>query len=147
MIVKAPRLQPSGAAETKSRSDRLRVLIADDHEFVLQRVVAVLHPHFEIAGTATDGKALIDEALRLKPDIIVSDILMPGMNGLEAANLLRENGCGAKIVFMSVYETGDFVEACLSAGGSGFVTKARMGADLVLAINEVVRGRQFISPS
>ncbi len=147
MILDAPGLQPSNAAKIKTTSDRVRILIADDYQSVLQQAVSLLQPHFEIVGTATDGKTLAEEAIRLAPDIIVSDILMPGLNGIDAARLLRESGSIAKIIFLSVYESEDFVKACFSEGGSGYVTKARMGVDLVPAINAVLNGQQFISPS
>jgi DNA-binding NarL/FixJ family response regulator len=147
MILDPPTLQPVGFEKTKSGSNGVRVLIADDHQAVLERAIEVLEPHFTIVGTASNGRVLVQEALRLEPHIIVSDIMMPGCSGLEAARVLRENGSSAKIVFLSVYETGEFVNACFSEGALGYVTKARMGTDLVLAINEVIRGNQFISPS
>lgn len=147
MILDAPGLQSSSTAKIKSGSDRVRILIADDHQTVLQQAVSLLQPHFEIVGTATDGKMLADEAIRLSPDIIVSDILMPGLTGIDAARLLRESGSSAKIIFLSVYESEEFVKACFSEGGSGYVTKARMGTDLVFAINAVLNNQQFISPS
>jgi two-component system response regulator NreC len=147
MILEAPGLQPSSAAKNKSTSDRVRILIADDYQSVLQQAVSLLQPYFEIVGTATNGKMLTEEAIRLAPDIIVSDILMPGLNGIDAARLLREGGCTAKIIFLSVYESEEFVKACFAEGGSGYVTKSRMGVDLVPAITAVLNGQQFVSPT
>jgi DNA-binding NarL/FixJ family response regulator len=147
MILESSELQPTSSAETKPASNSVKVLIADDHQCVLERAVGILQAHFEIVGIATNGKMLVEQASRLQPNIIVSDILMPGFTGLQAAHRLRESGSTAKIIFMSVYETEEFVKACFSEGALGYVTKARMGTDLVLAIHEVMGGRQFISPT
>lgn len=147
MMSELPALQPLTLQENNPAQQRLRVLIADDHAPVLERVTSVLKEHFEVVGMANNGKELVQEAIRLQPDIIVSDILMPGCTGLEAAHRLREAGLTAKLIFLSVYEGGEFVKACFSEGGLAYVTKARLGTDLVHAINEVVNGRRFISPS
>lgn len=147
MIVEPPTVEKLGSSTSKIKSPRPRVLVADDHQVVLKRVVSFLQNQFEVIGTATDGLMLIQEALRLQPDIIVSDILMPGVTGIQAAHQLREQGCKAKFVFMSVYESGEFVRACFDVGASGYVFKARMGTDLVIAIQEALLGNQFISGS
>jgi len=146
MILDPPSLQSLSAAVTHD-SNGIRVLVADDHLAVLDRAVEVLQEHFAVVGTAANGKMLVEEALRLRPDIIVSDIVMPGFSGLDAARVLRESGCAAKIIFLSVYERGEFVKACFSEGGVGYVTKARIGTDLVTAVKEAICGRQFVSPS
>ncbi len=146
-MLELPDLHTLNSGQVKDSSKPIKVLIADDHHFVLNRVVSVLQTHFNVVGTATDGRKLVEEALRLKPDVIVSDILMPGCTGLEAAHQLRESGSSAKLIFLSVYERGEFVKACLEAGGVGYVTKSRITTDLVFAINEVLGGRQFVSPS
>jgi DNA-binding NarL/FixJ family response regulator len=128
-------------------SNGLRVLVADDHQLVLDRVVSLLESHFTVVGTANNGEMLVQEAIRLEPDVIVTDIMMPGLNGLEAARRLREAGTTAIFIFLSVYAREEFVNACLAEGALGFVAKARMGADLLRAISEVKSGRQFVSPS
>ena len=147
MILEPPTLEPLRSQQSNISSDGLRILVADDHESVLKRVISVVQPHFHIIGTANNGQKLVEEALRLKPDVIISDIMMPGLNGLEAARHLRESGSTAKLIFISVYEREEFVRACLAEGGLGFVTKSRLGTDLVQAINEVMNGRRFISPT
>jgi len=147
MILDPPSLQPLSAAEIQHGSNGIRVLIADDHHGVLDRVIEVIEQHFAVVGTATDGKMLVEAALRLQPDIIVSDVVMPGFSGLDAARVLRERECAAKFIFLSVYERGEFVRACFSEGGLGYVTKARIATDLIVAIKEVISGRQFVSPS
>lgn len=133
--------------QSKRCSNRPRVLVADDHQSVLEKVVSLLQPHFEIVGTASNGQVLIEIAQRLQPDIVVSDILMPCLNGIEAAHHLRESGSTAKWIFLSIYERSEFVSACFAEGASGYVSKAKMSTDLVFAINEAMNGRQFVSSS
>jgi DNA-binding NarL/FixJ family response regulator len=147
MILEPPTVERQRSSKLKTHPALVRVLLADDHERVMERATAILQPHFEIVGTASDGKMLVQEALRLEPDVIVSDILMPGLNGIDAVRELRQRGCKAKVVFLSVYDSPEFLNACLSAGASGYVTKVRVGYDLVHAINEATQGRQFISPT
>ena len=147
MVTDTPTPERLSSGESTATEKRLRVLVADDHRSVLERAVLILRPHFEIVGTASDGNILVAEALRLLPDVIVSDVVMPKSNGLEAARCLRASGLVAKFVFLSVYEKGEFANACFAEGGSAYVTKARMNTDLVLAVNEVISGRQFVSPS
>jgi DNA-binding NarL/FixJ family response regulator len=125
----------------------MSVLLADDHQAVLQTATALLKSTFDIVGTATDGHALIDSALRLKPDIVVVDISMPLLNGIEATKRLREAGSTAKIVFLTVHDDPDFVRAALALGNVGYVVKPRMASDLIPAINHALAGRTFISPS
>lgn len=139
--------EPIGSESPIATAKRVRILVADDHQSVLERAVLLLQPHFEIVGTASNGNVLVEAALRLRPDVIVSDVVMPELNGLEAAHRLLANGAIAKFVFLSVYERDDFVAACFAEGGLAYVTKARMSADLVRAVNEAIDGRQFVSPS
>ena len=138
---------PSPAHVSPEQSKRVRLLIADDHQAVLEKVVSLLKPHFEIVETATNGQALVDIVKRLQPDVVVSDILMPCLNGIEAAHQLREWGCKAKWIFLSTYERPEFVAACFAEGASGYVAKAKMDTDLVFAINEALNNRQFVSSS
>jgi DNA-binding NarL/FixJ family response regulator len=88
---------------------------------------------------------MVDEAMRLRPDIIVADITMPGLDGIQAAHQLREMGSGASIVFLTINESPEFVEACLAEGALGFVAKSHMKTDLVPAINAALAGRRFVS--
>lgn len=127
--------------------DRPRVLVADDHPLVVERVVSLLDPNFEIVGTVRDGGMLISEALRLRPDVIVSDITMPMLTGIEAAHAIREAGSTARFVFLTVHRQAAFVRACFAEGALGYVTKSHLQSDLVPAINEALSGHRFISPS
>jgi DNA-binding NarL/FixJ family response regulator len=126
---------------------RARVLLADDNRPVLDRVLSVLRTNFEVVGIVENGQQLVREAERLVPDVIVADIMMPELTGIEAAHTLKEAGSTAKIVFLTVHEEAEFVQACFAEGGSGYVTKSRLRSDLVSAINEALLGRRFVSPT
>jgi DNA-binding NarL/FixJ family response regulator len=124
---------------------RPRILLADDHQLVLERVTVLLQSTFEVVGVAHDGLEMVDEAIRLSPDIIVADISMPELDGIEAAHRLRQMGARAPIVFLTIHESPEFVEACVAAGALGFVLKTQMKADLIPAINAALAGQRFVS--
>ena len=104
-----------------------------------------LQSTFDVVGVAHDGLEMVDEAMRLSPDIIVADISMPELDGIEAAHRLREMGATATIVFLTIHESPEFVEACLAEGALGFVLKSQMKADLIPAINAALAGQCFVS--
>jgi DNA-binding NarL/FixJ family response regulator len=123
-----------------------RILLADDHPPMIERVTVLLQSSFEIVGAVGNGTDLVAEAKRLQPDLIVLDISMPGLTGIEAARELREAGSTAKVIFLTVHERVEFVQACLAEGALGYVLKSRMAADLIPAIQEAFSGHRFISP-
>jgi DNA-binding NarL/FixJ family response regulator len=125
---------------------KVRVLLADDYPLLLKEVVRRLEPTFEVVGKVGDGKTLYESAMKLQPDVIVSDISMPILNGIEAANKLKVSGCRSKIVFLTVNSDPEIVLACLDTGALGYVLKIQMATDLVPAIQEALAGRIFISP-
>ena len=128
--------------------NRVRVLLADDHKAMLYHVARMLEPEFEGVGTVTDGQALLEAAARLAPDVLVLDISMPSLSGLQVARELKKTGRPAKIVFLTVHVESDFVRESFASGGSAYVTKPRLATDLVFAIQEVVLARRsFVSPS
>lgn len=139
--------KPLSFGEGTPSLDRPRVLLADDHNPILERVVSLLHPGFAVVGTVGDGESLVREARRLRPDVIVLDISMPILSGIEAAHELREAGSSARLVFLTVHGQAAFVRACFAEGGLGYVTKSRLGTDLIPAINDALSGRHFVSPS
>ena len=98
-------------------------------------------PRFEVVGTAADGEALVSEARRLHPDVIVTDISMPILNGIDAMRKLRESGSTAKFVFVTVHSEEEFVEACMEAGALGYVRKSCLNHDLVPAIKAALAGQ------
>ena len=125
---------------------RPRVLLADDHHEFLEAEMALLRPHFELVGTASDGVSLISEAERLNPDVVVVDITMPVMNGIDAVHRLVESGSTTKFVFLTINTGEEFVRACQQAGARGYVWKARMKAHLVPAIYAALKDLSYISP-
>lgn len=126
--------------------DRPRILVADDHDVILDMVLSLLQPEFEVVGTATNGIDLISAAQRLQPDVIVLDITMPILNGIEAAHEIQEAGLKVNFVFLTVHERSSFVRACFEEGASAYVTKSRLKTDLIPAIREALSGHHFISP-
>ena len=126
---------------------KIRVLLADDHEAVLARVRSILGEDFDVVGTIGNGQDAMTEVLRLDPDVLVIDISMPVLDGLQAVSRLRARKCRTKFVFLTVHEDSDFVAAAFSAGASGYVTKSHVATDLVPAIREVLEGHTFVSQS
>jgi DNA-binding NarL/FixJ family response regulator len=123
------------------------VLLADDHEEFLAAVVRHLEPHFEVVRTVGNGQALLEEAARLKPDLIVLDISMPVLNGLETARRLRTLGSPARIVFLTVHADRDYVQAAFAAGALGYVLKSELASDLLSCLREALVGHPFVSPA
>ena len=126
---------------------KIRVLLADDHETILQRVRAVLGEEFEIVAAVKNGQDALAETQRLDPDVLVIDISMPVVDGLCAARQLHGKKLHTRIVFLTVHEDQDFVNAAFVAGASAYVTKSRVTTDLVPAIRDALAGRRFISES
>jgi len=125
-----------------------RVVIADDHPLVLETVTRVLAEHFDVLAAVSDGTAALDAARRLDPDVVVLDLQMPGLNGLQVASGIRAAGLRAKVVFLSDNDSDDYVLAALLTGGLGFSSKRRLLTDLVAAIEHATAGRSFVpSPS
>jgi DNA-binding NarL/FixJ family response regulator len=122
--------------------DRIRVLLADDHEEMLDRVARLVAIECNVVGTATDGQQALDAAMELKPDVLVLDISMPVMNGIETARRLKEAGSETRIVFLTVHDDPDFVREALEVGALGYVIKQRIASDLVAAIKKAQAGRQ-----
>ena len=125
---------------------RPRILLADDYAPMLEHIRAILAPHYEIAGTVADGRALVEAALRLRPDLIVSDITMPHLNGIDAAIQIKSNLPGIKLLFVSMHSSSPLVRVALEAGGTGYVLKSRVFEDLLDAVQRVLRGGIYISP-
>jgi DNA-binding NarL/FixJ family response regulator len=125
---------------------RPQVLLADDHPAIREATTALLKPQFDVVGAVTDGATLVSEALRLRPDIIVTDITMPVLSGIDAAHQLRESAFSAKIVFLTVHSEEPFVKACMAEGASGYVLKSHMRAHLIPAIQAALLGQMYICP-
>jgi DNA-binding NarL/FixJ family response regulator len=121
------------------------VVLADDHLLMIAMVRQTLGKEFEVVGTVGDGEQAVDAVLTLNPDALVIDISMPVLNGLQAAKQLQTADSRVKIIFLTVYEGRDFVDAAFCAGASGYVNKCRLATDLIPAIHEAMLGRTFIS--
>ena len=126
--------------------DRPRVLLADDHAIVVDGLSSLLKDQFELVGTVADGPALIDAVRRLHPDVIVTDIAMPGMSGLEALRRLSADGLKSKVIFLTMHSDPQLAAEAFRAGASGYVLKHSAGEELVTAINEVLQGRAYLTP-
>ena len=127
--------------------NRIRVLLADDHEELLGIVESMLVGEFDVVGTVKDGQALLDAADQLKPDVLVVDISMPIMNGIEAVQRLKESGSRIQVVFLTIHDDIDYVSAALATGARGYIVKPRLASDLSVAIKEAHAGRLYLSPS
>jgi DNA-binding NarL/FixJ family response regulator len=126
-------------------TSRPRVLLADDHAETAERLRKLLREEFEVIASVTDGAALVDAAERLSPDVIVSDVAMPGIDGIAAAVLIRRNDPDARIVLVTVHGESTLVEASLEAGALGYVLKDAAGDDLVAAIRAALNGARYVS--
>jgi DNA-binding NarL/FixJ family response regulator len=120
------------------------VLLADDHQALLRAEIDLLSGYFDVVGTVADGAALVSEACRLHPDVIVTDISMPILSGIEAVHKLRELGSTAEFVFVTVHSEEEFVEACMKAGALGYVRKFWLKLHLVSAIKAVLTGQSYV---
>lgn len=123
------------------------MLIVDDDPAVHLLVGEVLGNSFDIVGSETDGMAALETATTLMPDLMILDISMPGLSGLEVARRLRNGGSRVRIVFLTVHDDANFVDKAMEAGADAYVLKRRMSSDLCLAIDEVLAGHRFVSVS
>ena len=123
-----------------------RVLLADDHQILAEGLRGLLEPEFEVVGVVADGRELVAAAKQHRPDVIVADITMPSLNGIEAAVLLREAGVQAKVVFLTMHRDVAYARRALEGGASGFVLKHSAASELVTAVREALRGQTYVTP-
>jgi DNA-binding NarL/FixJ family response regulator len=123
-----------------------RLLLADDHAMILEGLTRLLEPEFEVVGTAGDGRTLLEMAVRLNPDVIVADLSMPLMSGIEAARQLAKKDCRAKVIILSMHSDVELGSQALRVGASGYVLKHSAAECLSRAIHEVLKGRVYVSP-
>lgn len=123
------------------------VLLADDHAIVTEGLRHVLEPDFEVVGAVANGRELVAAALQLKPDVIVADVSMPLLNGIEAARHIRKTDRRVKIVFLTMHPDLVYASEAFQAGASAYVLKSSAGTEIVTAIREALRGRTFVTPS
>jgi DNA-binding NarL/FixJ family response regulator len=125
---------------------RPRILLADDHTMLLEAFRALLEPEFEVVGTATDGRMLIEEFSRLKPDVVVIDVGMPLLNGLDAGRQIKALQRTVKLIYLTMNPEPDLAREALRLGASGYVLKSSAASELKQAIHEALRGRSYITP-
>ena len=122
---------------------RARIVVADDHDEIRNTIVGLLQQQFEVLAAVADGQAFLEAVARLKPDLCVLDISMPKMNGIEAAHRIKQSDAEIRIVFVTLHDDFDFRAAALATGAEGYITKARLGGELLRAVTEVLAGRTF----
>ena len=124
---------------------RATVLLADDHAIVAEGLASLLRDEFSLVGTVTSGAELLEAAQRLRPDVIVTDVAMPGMSGLDALRRLRADGLTAQVVFLTMHADAELAAEALRAGAAGFVVKHAAGKELIAAIQAALRGRTYVT--
>ena len=125
---------------------RIRVLLADDHKIVLDGLRSLLEPEFELAGTVEDGRALVSAAEKLRPDVIVVDISMPLLNGIEAVRQIKKLDKQVKVVFLTMHPDVTYAIRAFEVGASGYVLKHSASSELLTAIHEAIKGRTYVTP-
>jgi DNA-binding NarL/FixJ family response regulator len=127
-------------------SRRPRVLLADDHLLVAEALTSLLSPEFDLVGVVEDGRQMIEAAGRLRPDVIVADIAMPHLNGIDALTRLREGGDHVPVVFLTMHKDATFARRALEAGASGFVLKHSASVELIAALHAALEGKTYLTP-
>lgn len=125
---------------------RTRILIADDHKMFAQGLQGLLEDEFDLVGTVADGKALVDAAQLLQPDVIVVDISMPILNGLDAVRQLKDKGSDARVIFLTMHADDRLLAEAFRCGGLAYVLKQSAGEDLIHAIRQVLTGQKYVTP-
>ena len=124
----------------------IRIVLADDHMLLVEAIKGLLEPEFEVAGVFPDGRALIDAVCDLKPDLVVMDISMPMLNGLDAGRRLKQMHPEVKIIYLTMNDDPDLAAEAFRLGASGYVLKTCASSELVRAIREALRGRYYVTP-
>jgi DNA-binding NarL/FixJ family response regulator len=126
---------------------RARILLADDHAEFLSLATQLVVSEFDVLKTFASGKAVVEEFAALNPDLLVLDISMPGLNGIEVARVLKAAGARARIVFLTVHKDVDYLRSALATGALGYVLKDRLASDLIPALRAALAGDCFVSAS
>jgi DNA-binding NarL/FixJ family response regulator len=126
---------------------RPRVLLADDHQMLADALRRVVEPRCEVVGTVSNGRALVEAADKLQPDIVVLDIAMPHLNGFDAGRKLKQTSPNVKLIFMTMHEDPYLVAEAFRAGASAFLRKEAAASELTDAIDQVLKGGSYVTPS
>lgn len=127
--------------------EKTTVLLADDHRIVLEGLKGLLVDEFEVVGMVEDGRALLDQVQQLRPDIIVVDVAMPLLNGIDAVKQIKKSGLDTKVVFLTMHRDAMYAKEAFEAGALGFVLKHSAPSELTKAIQEALKGNTYISPA
>ena len=125
---------------------KIRVLLADDHQIFLEGLKGLLEPEFDLVGTVEDGRTLVKEAERLRPDVIVTDISMPLLNGIEAVRQIKKSNHQIKVIFLTMHPDVSFASLAFEVGASGYVIKNSASHELITAINDAMMGKTYVTP-
>ena len=125
---------------------KIRVLLADDHKIVLEGLKGLLEPEFDLVGIVEDGRTLVKEAERLEPDVIVADISMPLLNGIEAVRQIKKTDDQIKVVFLTMHPDVAYATMAFEAGASGYVLKRSASRELITAIKDAMKERTYVTP-
>jgi DNA-binding NarL/FixJ family response regulator len=136
----------SCASKRRRTLIRPRILVAESHPVLRSATIALLTSHFDVVGSVADGAALVAEASRLCPDVIVSAITLPILNGIDAVHQLRKSISPFRIVFLTVHAEREFINACVAEGALGYVLKSQMKAHLIPAVHAALAGTSYIYP-
>jgi DNA-binding NarL/FixJ family response regulator len=138
---------PSGPIDVNRTVSPVRILVVDDHEPFRKFICLALgkRPELQVVGEASDGLEAVHKAEKLRPDLILLDIGLPSLNGIEAARRIRKLAPESKIAFLSQESSADVVQGALSVGALGYIVKASAGRELLVAVDAIIRGNQFVS--
>src|SRR5215467_9530835 len=125
--------------------ERARILLAEDNREMRERVEKLLGPVYEIVDSVANGEEAIHSVMNLTPDVLVTDISMPILNGIQLASHVRDSGCRARVVFLTIHDDDDYVESAFETGAFGYVLKPRLDYDLIPAIQAALQGEKFLS--
>ena len=125
----------------------IKILIADDHRIFLEGLKNLLEVEYDVIGLAEDGHQLVNDALRFRPDVIITDISMPLLNGIDAVMKIRKEGLNPKVIFLTMHNDAQYAKEVLDIGASGFVLKHSASSELMSAIQEALHGKIHISPA
>jgi DNA-binding NarL/FixJ family response regulator len=135
-------------SDTRKAPRKHTVLIADDHTIVTEGLARLLRESdFDVVGTVNNGQLLLDEARRLAPDVIVTDLTMPGLSGIEVLERLKSNGIASKVILLTMHNDANLATVAMRGGASGFLLKESAGEELLEAIRQVLRGRVYLTPA
>lgn len=126
--------------------DKVKILLADDHRIFLEGLKNLLEADYDVVGMVEDGQSLVQEVLRFRPDVIITDITMPLLNGIDAVLQIRKEGLNPKVIFLTMHNDAMYAKEVLDMGASGFVLKHSASSELITAIQESLRGNTHISP-